>query len=175
MINGSASTTSSNERLIQYFIAQTNHLFDVSVVEDLKKMPHFDPQKSVGEVPDAVQKFRKDVSDADAVLMCTPEYVFSIPSGLKNVIEWSVSTTIFSDKTLGIITASAHGEKGHEELQLIMKTLMARFNTNTTLLIKGIKGKFSASGEVSDEELIRDLSVFIEAFKALVDDEPTLK
>nr|WP_298555227.1 NAD(P)H-dependent oxidoreductase [uncultured Algibacter sp.] len=30
--------------------------------------------------------------------MCTPEYVFSIPSGLKNTIEWCVSTNAFSNK-----------------------------------------------------------------------------
>ncbi|WP_262886208.1 NADPH-dependent FMN reductase [Sphingobacterium sp. 18053] len=36
--------------------------------------------------------------------MCLPEYIFSIPSGLKNSIEWCISTTVFSDKPVGIIT-----------------------------------------------------------------------
>jgi len=63
------------------------------------------------------------------------EYVFSIPNGLKNVIEWCVATTVFADKPSGLITASANGQKGHEELLLIMKTAMAKFTSETTLLI----------------------------------------
>lgn len=74
-------------------------------------------------------------------MISTPEYIFSIPSGLKNAIEWCVSTNVFSDKPLGLITASANGLKGHEVLQMIMRTLETRFNENTLLLIQGIKGK----------------------------------
>jgi NAD(P)H-dependent FMN reductase len=39
-----------------------------------------------------------------------------LTSGLKNAIEWCVSTTVFSDKPIGLITASASGQKGHEDL-----------------------------------------------------------
>ena len=69
-------------------------------------------------------------------MICTPEYIFSLPSGLKNAIEWCVATTVFSEKPIGVITASADGQKGHEELQMIIKTVMARFTTETTLLIQ---------------------------------------
>ena len=67
-------------------------------------------------------ELRKDIERADGVIICTPEYIFSIPSGLKNVIEWCVATTIFTDKPTGLITASANGLQGHEELKLIMRT-----------------------------------------------------
>ena len=63
-----------------------------------------------------------------------------------------VSTTIFSDKKVALITASASGQKGHEELNLIMKTLGAVFNDETSILISGIRGKIDAEGRVSDTE-----------------------
>jgi hypothetical protein len=36
-------------------------------------------------------------------------------------LEWCISTNVFSDKPVAVITGSANGEKGHEELLLILK------------------------------------------------------
>jgi chromate reductase, NAD(P)H dehydrogenase (quinone) len=171
IINGSASSNSSNQRLIEHFVNSSRNFFNLTVFNDLKKLPHFDPELSVENTPVEILEFRKNVEAADGVLICTPEYVFSIPSGLKNAIEWSVSTTVFSDKPLGIITASASGERGHEELQLIMKTVMAKFTAETTLLIRGIKGKIDARGDIIHSETRSDLSKFTEAFKQLVQND----
>lgn len=161
IIIGSASQNSSNRKLVDYFIASTADLFNSTVFEDLKSLPHFDPELSNGVAPDAIVRFRDSVEKADAVFICTPEYIYSVPSGLKNALEWCVSTTVFSEKPLGIITASAHGQKGHEELQLIMQTLMARFNPETTLLIQGVKGKVSVDGEIKDDKTRSELDRFI--------------
>ncbi len=81
-----------------------------------------------------------------------------------------MSTTVFSDKPLGIITASADGQMGHKELQLIMKTLMAKFTDDTALLIQGVKGRTSKEGEITDASTMEQLKKFAEAFTMLVDD-----
>jgi NAD(P)H-dependent FMN reductase len=143
--------------------------FRITVFGDLKTLPHFDPELSVGETPKVVRKFRADIEAADAVIICTPEYVFSIPSGLKNAIEWCVSTTVFTDKSLGIITASADGQKGHEELQLIMRTLMASFTEETTLLIRGIKSRIDAEGAITDKQTEDSLRNFVTGLRRLAD------
>ncbi|MET4083013.1 chromate reductase [Pedobacter sp. UYP30] len=165
VIIGSASNHSTNEKLINYFADLTKNVFDLIIFKELKKLPHFDPQLSENNPPTEVIEFRRNIEESDAVLICTPEYVFSIPSGLKNAFEWCVSTTIFSEKITGIITASADGRKGHEELQLILKTLMAKINEQTCLLIQGIKGKINNEGVVIDQKTISDLLKFIENFK----------
>lgn len=72
---------------------------------------------------------------------------------------------------MGLITASASGQKGHEELQLIMKTVMAKFTDETTLLIQGIKGKINKQGEIIDEKTQDDLKNFAQTFKTLVKTE----
>ena len=74
----------------------------------------------------------------------------------------------FSEKPIGIITASANGAKGHEELQLIMTTLVAKFTNETTLLIGGIKGKVNFEGEIIDEKTSENLKKFIESYKKLI-------
>ena len=83
------------------------------------------------------------------------------------MIEWCVSTTVFSDKIIGIITASASGEKGHEELQLIMETIQTKFTEETTLLIKGIKGKVGKEGGILDLETETNLQNFVLSFNKL--------
>ncbi|MEJ0032836.1 MAG: NADPH-dependent FMN reductase [Bacteroidota bacterium] len=168
IINGSASDGSSNQRLIDNIADRLKDDFNITVFNQLKNLPHFDPQLSDSNPPAAIREFRKQIDEAHAVLICTPEYVFSIPSGLKNAIEWCVSTVVFSDKPLGIITASAHGQRGHEELQLIMRTVTAKFNEDTAWLIQGIKGKISEEGVITHEGTRHEMTKFIASFKQLV-------
>lgn len=150
LIVGSASSNSSNEKIISYLSSLINPSVSWSIYSNLKHLPHFDPELSIHETPESILQFRKLIEQANGIIICTPEYVFSIPSGLKNAIEWCVSTTVFSNKPTGLITASAQGEKGHEELQLLMRTLMADLSEETNLLIQGVKGKVNEAGEITD-------------------------
>ncbi len=171
-IIGSASNNSANEKLVESFANSTTEVFNVTVFKELKMLPHFDPELSIDNPPKEIIEFRKSIETADAIIICTPEYVFSIPSGLKNAIEWCVSTTVFSDKPVGLITASASGIRGHEELQLIMKTIVAKLSGETTLLIQGVKGKVNDQGQITDEKTQNDFRNFIEAFKVMLMDNP---
>lgn len=167
-IIGSASEHSANQKLVEALAMSWKNEFEFKIFNDLKTFPHFDPRLSADNPPATIQVFRNNIETADGVLICSPEYVFSIPSGLKNAIEWCVAATVFSNKPTGLITASADGQKGHEELQLIMTTLMAQFTDETTLLIRGIKGKINAQGEITDAATRTDLAKFSSAFQALV-------
>lgn len=168
VIIGSASKNSANEKLIDYIFNLTTDFFSLTVFTDLKGLSHFDPELSIDQPPKEITELRNNIDQADGVIICTPEYIFSIPSGLKNAIEWCVATTVFNDKPMGLLTASASGEQGHEELKLIMRTVMANFTDQTTLLIPGIKGKLNQQGQITDAKTIDDLSNFIKAFKTLV-------
>lgn len=168
VIIGSASKNSANEKLIDHFEKLTDQVFSLTICKDLKTLPHFDPELSIDNPPKEIIEFRSHVEQSDGILISTPEYIFSIPSGLKNAIEWCVATTVFSDKPTGLITASASGLKGHEALQLIMKTVMAKFTNETVLLIPGVKGKINLQGEITDDKTRIDFLKFTEAFKTLV-------
>jgi len=168
VIVGSASSNSANLKLVEQIALLTANELNMTIYNDLKLLPHFDPERSVTNPPQEIVAFRDAIEKSDGIIICTPEYIFSIPSGLKNAIEWCISTVIFTDKPCGLITASANGEKGHEELQLIMKTAMAKFTDETALLVQGIKGKFDAQGNLADQDTQERLSVFIDAFKQLV-------
>lgn len=167
-IVGSATEKSANLKLTEHIATRTKDQFEFRIFNDLKQLPHFDPDQSSNNPPPVVLEFRSAILEADGILICTPEYIFSIPSGLKNAIEWCIATTVFSDKPTALITASAQGEKGHEELQLIMKTAMARFHSGTTLLIQGIRGKMDEEGNLTDATTESQLDQLLEAYSKLV-------
>lgn len=117
-IVGSASSNSSNLKLVEKIAGLTENVFCLTIFEGLKTLPHFDPELSVDNPPKSIEDFRNKIERSDGLIICTPEYVFSIPGGLKNAIEWCISTTVFSDKPTGLITASAGGQKGMKNYNL---------------------------------------------------------
>ncbi|MDV7697489.1 NAD(P)H-dependent oxidoreductase [Chryseobacterium soli] len=163
VIIGSASKNSSNMKLIEQAIASDNGT-DFQIYDDLSMLPHFDTSLTDSNTPAEILKIRDDINHSAGVIFSTPEYIFSIPSRLKNLLEWCVSTTIFSEKPTAVITASANGEKGHEELVLILKTLGAAVENNNQLIIQGIKGKVNNDGIIEDSTLAK-VSKFIVDFE----------
>ncbi|SEH28014.1 NADPH-dependent FMN reductase [Chryseobacterium culicis] len=145
VIIGSASENSGNLRLMEQVTEGMSNT-DFEFHNDLSALPHFDPALTEGNTPDEVIRLRKAIENSSGVIFSTPEYIFSIPGRLKNMLEWCVSTTVFSEKPAAVITASASGEKCHEELLLILKTLGAAVDDQHQTLIKGIKGKFDSNG-----------------------------
>jgi hypothetical protein len=64
-----------------------------------------------------------------------------------------------------LITASASGEMAHEQLILIMKTLEAKLEENTQLLIQGVRGKINEEGKIINDETNIALQKFISNFE----------
>lgn len=145
IIIGSASENSSNLKLMEQVLENMDST-DFQIYNDLSVLPHFDTALTDENTPEEVLNLREDLKNSSGVIFSTPEYIFSIPGRLKNMLEWCVSTTIFSEKPVAVITASASGEKGHEELLLILKTLGSAVDDKHQALIKGIKGKFDSNG-----------------------------
>ena len=165
-ITGSTRKNSSNFKILKYISDNIKTEFEIEIFEDLAEIPHFNPDLDNENPPENVVSFRNKIIQADGIIICSPEYVFSLPGSLKNALEWCVSTTIFSNKNTGLITASASGEKGHEQLLLIMKTLEAKFLDNTQLLIQGIRGKINEDGKIINEETEAELQDFICNFES---------
>lgn len=164
-IIGSTKANSSNLRLIRKIGELAAENFIITTFERISELPHFNPDLDNENPPKKIIEFRQQIADSDGIIISTPEYIFSLPGSLKNAIEWFVSTILFTEKPVGLITASSSGKKGHEQLKLIMKTIGAKFSEDTTLLIKGIKGKFNNHGHLIDTITIDRLKYFINAFQ----------
>jgi chromate reductase, NAD(P)H dehydrogenase (quinone) len=172
-IIGSLRTDSSNRRLTQELENLARGVFEMSYYDGLSRLPHFNPDLDTEDPPREVVALRQEIAAADGVLICTPEYIFSLPANLKNALEWFVSTSLFSGKPVALITAAASGEKAHDELRLIMKTLEARFTKHTALLLKGIRSKLTDEGGLTETTIIVSLMQLTFAFGEQLDKWPS--
>ena len=149
-IVGSTRSHSTNEAILRSIAIAYKKVLDVQVYTAIADLPHFNPDNDKEGAPAAVKTFREQIEKADGVIICTPEYVFSLPGVLKNAIEWTVSTTVFSEKPTAVIVASGLGEKAYESLLLILKTVGANIEEHSSVLISGARSKIDSHGQLVD-------------------------
>lgn len=167
-ICGSTRANSANAQIIDAIASLATDTLAITVYDNLTRLPYFNQDISEKDITEPVKHFRNAVAEADGVLICTPEYVFSLPGILKNAIEWTVSTTIFSDKPTALITASSSGEKAHESLLLVMNTLGIKTHADLCLHIAGVKSKLNDRSEVTHPDLQQKLKNLVERFNNLI-------
>ncbi|WP_341224383.1 NADPH-dependent FMN reductase [uncultured Arcticibacterium sp.] len=160
-ISGSLIPNSSNNKLLSYLKEEFTNEANIILSQSLDSLPHFNPTLDKGELPESIMNFRKAIASADAILISTPEYVFSMPAVLKNALEWCVSTGVFTNKSVGIIVGAASGQKAMEQLVLVLSTIQCKLSAETQLVISGIKGKVNPA---MSGELQKELDVFMDAF-----------
>ncbi len=52
-------------------------------------MPIYNDESAMSGVPDIAQSFAKRIGKADGLIICSPEYNWSYPGSLKNIIDWT--------------------------------------------------------------------------------------
>ena len=163
-ISGSTKTNSTNELILRTIAKVYGESLNFEIYTDIAELPHFNADLDTDEPPASVKNFRQLIENADGVLISTPEYVFSLPGAMKNALEWTVSTVVFSDKPTAFIIAAALGEKAFESLGLILKTLGAKVGENSKLNIRAAKGKLNSNGEFTDETVLPEIDELMKSF-----------
>jgi NAD(P)H-dependent FMN reductase len=108
-ISGSLQERSSNTALVQA-IAGSSTGVEISVWNELERLPHFRPDRDGDEHVDSL---RQAIADADAVVIATPEYAGGMPGALKNALDWLVGSGELDGKPVVILSASPSAERGH--------------------------------------------------------------
>lgn len=146
-IPGSLRKDSSNHKVINKIASMMSPDVEFKIYNDIGRLPHFDGEENYELVDD----LRKQLQEADGILIYTPEYAFGVPGSLKNALDWTVSSGELYDKPLALITASGSGEKAHAALLQTLTALSAKMTDDTKLLIPFIRSKFDTNGELADD------------------------
>ncbi|WP_428331278.1 NADPH-dependent FMN reductase [Mucilaginibacter sp.] len=162
-ISGSLRADSSNHNVLRFLKDQLPASFDFTIYENLGKIPPFDPGIDNDQPPEPVDELRNFMSEADAVIICTPEYAFGVPGQLKNALDWTVSSGSLADKPLALITASTNGTNAHAALLLILGALSAQLVEAAALLIPFIRSKIDSNGNITDNETAENLKTVLTA------------
>ncbi|MDR6560224.1 MULTISPECIES: NADPH-dependent FMN reductase [unclassified Arcicella] len=153
-ISGSTRVNSSNHKLLHAIATIFTDQIELSVFDGIEKIPHFNPDIKDAHIDNQVTIFRELISQADGVIICTPEYAHGIPGTLKNAIDWTVGSGEFSGKPTLLITASTDGTSGHKALLEVLKVIEAKNIDQLQLLVQYIRSKINQNGEIIDKDTL---------------------
>ncbi|MEJ8839461.1 NADPH-dependent FMN reductase [Ramlibacter sp. AN1133] len=139
-------------------------------IADIAAIPLYNDDVRLAGEPAAVSELKAKVRAADAVLIVTPEYNFSIPGVLKNTLDWlsRPPEPPFAGKPVAIMGASP-GPVGTARVQYDLRKVLVFLDAFTVnkpeVFISFAQNKFDAQGELTDDataKFITDLLVSLE-------------
>jgi chromate reductase len=118
---------SLNKQLLAIAVAEARRLgaevteLDYASIE----APIYRGEEKVSKLPKGAAEFSAALRSHDCLMLASPEYNWSIPGGLKNIIDWlSVDTSApLVDKTVLLMCATTSGRAGTSGLQHLRVTL----------------------------------------------------
>lgn len=168
-ICGSTRQQSTNLGFIHAFAELAKGVFEITIFESISNLPHFNPDLDNENPPETVIHFRQQISEADGVLICTPEYAMGVPGSLKNALDWAVSSSSFSQKPTVLITASLSGMKGHAALLETLKVIEAIIPQELQLVVSFAKTKITVDNTIIDNPTLQAVKNLGLAFSKIIE------
>jgi chromate reductase len=124
-------------------------------IVDWRDVPVFDGDVFAQGLPAGVVALRERIRRCDGVLVATPEFNFSVPGGLKNLLDWLSrgDDQPWALKPVAILSASPGplgGARVQYELRKVMLYLNAAVLAKPEVFIGAAAGKFDAEGRCVD-------------------------
>ena len=132
---------------------------------DLEGVPGFNADLE-STPPDKIKEFKAKIKAADAVLIVTPEYNYSVPGVLKNAIDWASrpsGDSVWPGKPLALMSASTGmlgGSRAQYHLRQTFLYLDVKAVTKPEVFVTFAAQKFDESGKLTDEptrKVVKDL------------------
>ena len=155
-LSGSLRRMSYN--LAALHVAQKEVPEGVSItIASLSDIPLYNQDVQDIAFPPSVLELVAQIAAADAVLIATPEYNYSIPGVLKNAIDWvsRVPDQPFKDKAIAIMGASmgvVGTARAQYDLRKVFVFLDAHVLNQPEIMIGAAHTRFDANGNLTDEK-----------------------
>jgi chromate reductase len=163
---GSLRQNSFNKALLRVAVQLTPKN---AVIEtfDLEGIPPFN--QDLEALPSQkVKEFKAKIKEADAVLIATPEYNYSIPGVLKNAIDWAsrpYSDNAFNEKPVAIMGTST-GMLGTARAQYHLRQSLVFLNMHPInrpeVFVPYASEKFDENGKLRDEKTQQQIAKLLE-------------
>jgi chromate reductase len=138
---------------------------------DLEGIPPFNQDLEL-QPPDKVKEFKAKIRTADAILIVTPEYNYSIPGVLKNAIDWAsrpYGNNAFDGKPVAVMGASI-GMLGTARAQYDLRRSFVFLNmlplNQPEVMVPSVQDKVDGSGRVTDEKTQKKIRELLESLVA---------
>jgi chromate reductase len=134
---------------------------------DLEGIPPFN-QDLETQLPQKVKEFKTKIRSADAILIATPEYNYSIPGVLKNAIDWAsrpYPDNAFDGKPVALMGASI-GTLGTARAQYHLRQSFVFLNmypvNQPEVFVAHAQEKFDEKGALKDERVKKLVAELLE-------------
>jgi chromate reductase len=162
-IAGSGRRDSLNQRLMACAVELAPSGATVGLFTKFAKIPVFNEDLET-DPPAAISELRRTLSEADGVLISTPEYNQSIPGGVKNLLDW-LSRSAPSEGIVGVpvaVTGVSSGPWGTRIAQSQLKGMLLAAGAMVLpaphLFVADGGSLFDDDGKVADRETRERLS-----------------
>lgn len=167
-ISGSLRAVSTNTEVLKAAALLVPEGVEIVIFEGIGQLPHFNPDDETG--PPSVAEYRAQLTAADAVLICSPEYAHGVPGVLKNALDWVVGSGEFVEKPVAIMNAQPRATHAQAVLHEILTVMSARVITEASIALPVAGRKLNAAGIVAEPGLANPLRQAILALSWSVHD-----
>src|SRR6266446_3939837 len=170
VIIGSNRRESVNRRLAQALTKLSADKFAFSFVQ-IDDLPLYN-QDLEAELPKSVARFKSEVAAADGLLFVTPEHNRSIPTVLKNAIDWGArphGQSSWNGKPAAI-TGTSPGAIGAALAQVHLRQILGILGVlvmGGEAYISFRSGVLDADGNITDDSTRGFLKAFVDQFATL--------
>lgn len=163
LISGSSKSDSINAKILEQLKSRFEKDHQIVLYKNLSMLPLFNPDIENNSY-ELIQEIKQSISNADQIIICTPEYIHSIPAALKNLFEWLVSTPLLDKKHIfGIIATSSEGSFAKNELCEILKVVTGNQNQDKLIFeLNFIGSKLDQNKNKLKENIFNELISFLE-------------
>lgn len=165
---GSNADKSYNRLLLKFIEKACSDLFEFEVLE-IKDVPLFNQSKDQTQ-SEPIQRLTRKISEADGIIIATPEHNRTVPPALKSTLEWlSYKVHPFENQPVLIVGASYY-DQGTSRAQLHLRQILEApgvgaytFPGNEFLLGHATEA-FDDLGNIKDEKTVTFLRSVLEKF-----------
>ena len=125
---------------------------------DLGEIPMFNEDVEAYGDPSPVRVFKDAIKQADAILISSPEYCFSVPGVLKNALDWAsrpADSSVLDGKPVAIMGGST-GNYGTTRGQMVLRQTLMYANmfpvNDPQVAVPFIDTKIDDSGRLVDAQ-----------------------
>jgi chromate reductase, NAD(P)H dehydrogenase (quinone) len=167
---GSLRKGSYNKAIVRAAVELAPENVSIEVF-DLEGIPPFN-NDNINNPPTKVVDFKEKIRNADALLIATPEYNYSIPGVLKNAIDWASRPpkgNPLEDKPVAIMSAST-GRLGGARAQYHLRQTFVFLNMHPInkpeVILSNAAENIDANGTLTNEQTRTLIRQLIEALVA---------
>ena len=165
---GSLRAASTNAALLRAAARLAPSGVELRMADSLGALPLFNPDLEASD-PLPVAALYRQIADADALIIASPEYAHGVTGVMKNALDWMVGNDSFVNKLVAIFNASPRTIHAPAALREIVTTMSARVVDDASISVSILSSTLDEDAIVAHAEIGPTIVGALEALRREVE------